>query len=163
MPLFARRRVPEVVRAVALDAGERRVAWALTDDGQPVLATDLGLRVPREPRLDWPDIEQAVWRRPVLLVRGVHELKGAGPGVTVSLADEGDLPDVVHTRVTASVAWSSYNSLYPAGGVRVVGRRRPGHDLLSWQLVYDEDTDLTDPAVRQQAEQLLEGARRTIG
>src|SRR5687768_5497393 len=101
MPLFTRRRVPEAVRAVRLDQGERRVAWALTDRGEPVVATDLGLRVPAEARLDWPDVERAVWQRPTLTVLGMHELQGAGRSVRLVLADEGDLPDVVRTRLTA--------------------------------------------------------------
>jgi hypothetical protein len=163
MSLFSRRRVPDSVRAVVLEAGERRLAWALTEGGEPVVATDLGLRVPVEPRLDWPDVERAVWQRPRLTVLGMHERQGAGRSVTVALADEGNLPDVVRTRVSASVAWSSHTRLHPAGGVRVVGRRRPGHDDLEWQLSFDEGTDLLDPGVRLQAERLLEGARRTIG
>ena len=48
-------------------------------------------------------------------------------------------------------------------GVRVVGRRRPGQDLLDWQLVYDAGTDLDDPLVRVQADELLLTARRTVG
>lgn len=163
MPLFSRRRAPDAVRAVTLEPGERRVSWGLTDDGEPVVATDLGLRVPVGPRLDWPDIERAVWRRPLLTVLEMHERQGAGRSVALVLADEGDLPDVVRTRVTASVAWSSHSRLHPAGGVRVVGRRRPGRDDLDWQLSYDPETDLSDPGVRLQAERLLEGARRTIG
>jgi hypothetical protein len=163
MPLFSRRRVPESVHAVVLDERERRVAWALTEDGEPVVATDLGLRAPGEPRLDWADIERAGWKRPVLTVLQMHERQGQGRSVELVLSDEGDLPDVVRTRVTASVAWSSYSRLHPAGGVRVVGRRRPGKDDLEWQLSYDPQTDLTDPTVRLQAERLLDGARRTIG
>lgn len=163
MRLFSRRRVPDVVRAVALDPGERRVAWALTEGDEPVVATDLGLHVPGQPRLDWPDVERALWRRPVLTVLEMHEQQGAGRRIELILADDGDLPDVVRTRVTLSVAWSSHGRLHPAGGVRVVGRRRPGRTDLQWQLTYDEGTDLADPTVRLQAERLLEAARRAIG
>ena len=65
--------------------------------------------------------------------------------------------------VTGSVGWSSHYRLRPSGGVRVVGRRRPGQDLLDWQLVYDAGTDLADPEVQAQAEELLLTARRTVG
>ena len=68
MPLFGRRRVPEVVSAVQLEPGERRSAWGLTPGGEPVVATDLGLRLPGAPRLDWHDVEKATWARPVLTV-----------------------------------------------------------------------------------------------
>jgi hypothetical protein len=65
--------------------------------------------------------------------------------------------------VSGSVGWSSHYRLRPRGGVRVVGRRRPGQDLLDWQLVYDAGTDLDDPLVRAQADELLLSARRTVG
>lgn len=163
MPLFGRRRVPEAVAAVSLDAGERRTAWGLTTSGEAVVATDLGLRLPGAPRLDWHDVEKAVWSRPVLSVVRVAETAGTGERRSVQLEQEGDLPDTVRSAVTGSVGWSSHYRLHPRGGVRVVGRRRPGQDLLDWQLVYDVGTDPHDPLVRVQAEDLLLTARRTVG
>ena len=162
MRLF-RRRVPPEVTAVALDAGERRLAWGLTPGGEPVVATDVGLRLPGAERLDWPDVERVSWSRPVLTVLRVATVEGTGERRSVQLEQEGELPDVVRTSVTASVAWSSHYRLRPSGGVRVVGRRRRGQDLLDWQLVYDPGTRHDDPAVVAQAEELLHGARRTIG
>jgi len=53
--------------------------------------------------------------------------------------------------------------LTPSGGVRLVGRRRPGQELLDWQLVHDIGTDPDDPQVRAQGEALVQDARRTIG
>jgi hypothetical protein len=81
----------------------------------------------------------------------------------VQLEQEGNLPDTVRSAVTGSVGWSNHYRLRPGGGVRVVGRRRPGHDQLDWQLVYDAGTDLDDPLVRAQADELLLTARRTVG
>lgn len=163
MALLRRRPVPAVVRDVALDPGDRRVAWALTPDGAPVVATELGLHLPGRDRLDWAAVEKAVWRRPVLTVTEVAEVEGAGAAYDVELAGDADLPEAVRTRVTASVAWSSHTRLHPSGGVRVVGRRRPGAEVLSWQLVYDRGTDPDDPLVREQAESLLLASRRTVG
>lgn len=163
MPLFGRRRPPEAVTSVALDPGERRLAWGLTTDGLPVVATDRGIRLPGSPRLDWPDVERAGWARPVLTVLRVADVTGTGERRSVQLEVEGELPDVVRTAVTDSVGWSSHYRLRPAGGVRVVGRRRPGQELLDWQLVFDAGTDLQDPDVHAQAQELLLGARRTIG
>ena len=163
MPLFRRKRVPAAVAAVVLEPGERRSAWALTSDGDAVVATDRGLRLPGAERLDWPDVERASWARPVLTVLRVAAVAGAGERRSVRLEDEGDLPDVVRSAVTGSVGWSSHYRLGPAGGVRVVGRRRPGLDLLDWQLVYDAGTDLDDPDVQAQAAELLLVARRTVG
>ena len=161
--LLGRSSVPEAVAAVRLEPGERRSAWGLTPDGEPVVATDLGLHLPGAPRLDWHDVEKATWARPVLTVVRVAETAGTGERRTVRLEREGSLPDAVRSAVTGSVGWSSHYRLRPHGGVRVVGRRRPGQDLLDWQLVYDPGTDLDDPLVRVQAEDLLLNARRTVG
>ena len=155
--------MPDAVRAVRLDPGERRLAWALTDAGQPVLATDLGLRLPDGGRWDWPDVERVSWRRPVLVVVRVSASEGSGPRVQLELAEEEALADVVRSQVTASIAWSDHVRLSPSGGVRVVGRRRPGQDLLEWQLVFDAGTDPDDPSLRAQADEVVERARRTIG
>ena len=162
MRLFGRR-VPEVVAAVELEPGERRTAWGLTPGGEPVVATDLGLRLPGAERLDWPDVEKASWQRPRLTVVRVSSVAGAGERRSVQLEQEGDLPDAVRGAVTDSVAWSAHYRLAPAGGVRVVGRRRPAQVLLDWQLVYDPGTDQADPLVQQQAGELLLSAWRTVG
>ncbi len=164
MSILRRRRVPEAVAAVALEPRERRVAWALTADGEPVVATDGALYLPGPQRFAWSEVERAGWERPRLTITRVSPVEGSGQQATVVLTDDdGDLPDVIRARVSASVAWSSHSRLVPAGGVRVVARRRPGLDALDWQLVYDRGTDPTAPGVRAQAEQLLEAARRTIG
>ncbi len=160
--LPTRRRAPASVQAVELERGERRLSWAVTSDGQAVVAATMGLYLPGRSRLDWPDVERISWRRPLLLVLEVAEIEGQGDRASVELQDEGDLPDAVRTQVTASVGWSRHHRI-AGGGVRVVGRRRAGQELLQWQLVYDHGTDPRDPAVRQQAEDLLLGARRTIG
>src|SRR3954447_20671450 len=166
MGLLGRRTTPDAVKAVALDRGERRGAGALTTDGQPVVATDRGLRLPGTPTLAWDRIERASFSRPVLTVLELAEVEGAGRSHQVVLDLDGDvtdLPETVRARVAASVAWSSHTKLAPAGGVRIVGRRRPGLGALDWQLVFDRDTDPRDPQVRAQAEQYLATARRTIG
>src|SRR3954469_19661577 len=165
MGLLRRRTTPDAVKAVALDRGERRVAWGLTTGGGPGVATDVGLRLPGRPVLTWERIERASFSRPVLTVLELAEVEGSGAAHQVALDLDGDLtdlPETVRTRVAASVAWSSHTKLVPAGGVRIVGRRRPGLASLDWQLVFDRDTDPRDPQVRAQAEQYLATARRTI-
>lgn len=158
-----RRGVPEVVRAVGLERGERRTAWGTTVQGDPLVATDLGLHLPGGARIDWPDVEKASWARPVLEVVAVAPVSGSGQRWRFELDHEGALPDTVRSSVTASVAWSTHVAVHPVGGVRVVGRRRPGQELLDWQLVYDRGTDVEDPVVRAQAEAVLLDARRTVG
>lgn len=164
MPLLRRRRpVPPAVAGLQLEPGERREAWAATPDDEAVVATDRALLLPGDVRIAWPDVERATWQPPVLTVLGIAEVEGAGVRHVVELVDERDLPQVVRARVTGSVLWSSHTRLDPAGGVRVVGRRRPGVEGLSWQLVFDRGTDRADPFVRAQADRLLEDARRAIG
>lgn len=155
--------MPEAVRAVGLEPGERRTAWGLTQQGDPLVASDAALYLPGGTRIAWPDVEKATWARPLLELTEVAAVSGAGRRWRFELDQEGVLPDTVRSAVTASVAWSMHVGVHPAGGVRVVGRRRPGQELLDWQLVYDRDTDVDDPVVRAQAEAALLDARRTIG
>ena len=155
--------MPDEVAAVELLPGERRAAWAITADGEPVVATQAALLLPGGARLAWRLVERASWQPPRLTVLEVADVEGTGARHVHELTDEGDLPAVVHSRVTASVAWTDHAKLSPAGGVRVVGRRVPDAELLEWQLVYDVGTDREDPLVRAQAEQLVEQARRSIG
>ena len=164
MRLFPRRRaVPDAVKALALPPGDRRVAWALTAAGEPVVATTSGLLLPGQPLLLWRRVEKAVWARPVLRVREVAEVAETGAEHVLELVDEGDLAEVVRDRVTSSVAWATPARIMPEGGVRVVGRRVPDAEDLEWQLVFDPGTDLDDPLVRAQAEHALSSARRAIG
>ena len=158
-----RRPVPDVVKAVTLEPGERRRAWGVTTLGDPVVATDLGLHLPRSGRIDWHEVERATWKRPVLGISKVAAVDGTGPRWQLELTEEVDLADVVRSSVTASVGWTNHVRLQPSGGVRIVGRRRPGQDALDWQLVFDVGTDPDDPQLRAQAEALLADARRTIG
>ena len=157
--------MPDAVKAVAVPAGERRVAWALTPDQQPVVATTAGLRLPDGTVLGWDGIERAVWDKPLLRLIALTEQEGSGQRyeVELDLEHDTDLPEVVRARVSASVAWSSHVKLQPAGGVRIVGRRRAGLEVLDWQLVFDRDTDPGDPVLRTQAEEHLLAARRTVG
>lgn len=163
MGLFSRRTVPDVVKAVELPGGERRLDWALTDDGRPVVATTEGLRLPGRGLVLWRDVERAGWERPLLTVREVAEVTETGTLTELVLADEGDLPRVVRDRVTGSVAWATTARLSPSGGVRIVGRRVPDAEDLHWQLVFDQGVDPSDPLVRAQAEGALAAARRAIG
>lgn len=156
------------MRGVVLPPGDRRTAWALTADGRPVVATQQGLVLPGRERVDWADVERAGWQRPVLTVveSAVAEPRVAGTGRTTTVTledDDGGLPEAVRAGVTSSVAWSSRVRLAPAGGARVVGRRRPGREALDWHVVYDPGTDPADPAVRAAAEEHVVRARRTVG
>jgi hypothetical protein len=163
--LFGRTPVPAAVTAVPLGTGDRRVAWALTPEGEPVVASAAALHLPGDVVLSWDGIERVLWDKPVLRLVELTEREGSGGRheVTLDLDVDTDLPAVVRARVSASVAWSSHVRLRPAGGVRIVGRRRAGLEVLDWQLVFDRDTDPADAGLRAQAEEHLLAARRTIG
>jgi hypothetical protein len=161
--LFRRTSVPAAVRAVTLDPLERRLAWGVTTSGQAVVATDRALHLPEQDPLPWWEVERASWQRPQLVVLRVAPVQGTGQRWTVELAEEHQLAEVIRAQVTTSVAWSTHLRLAPAGGVRIVGRRRPGQDALDWQLVFDAGTDAGDPALRAQAEAAMLDAQRTIG
>ena len=154
--------MPEVVRAVALLPGERRLAWAVTGDGQALVATPTRLLLPTGP-LDWVGVERASWKPPLLVVTEVAEVEGSGRRHELALTDQASFVEVVRARVTSSVAWSDRRRLEPTGSVRLVGRRVPGEDALVWQLAFDGDADPSDPFVRAQAAAHLEAVRRTIG
>ena len=169
MSLLRRQSVPAAVRAAPLLPGDRRVAWSMTVDGHPVVASVRGLTLPGCALLEWCLIEKATWQRPELLVQalapddGVARVEGTGPTHRMILDDGGHLSAVIRTKVTDSVGWSRHLQLPGDGGARVVGRRRQGWQVLDWQLVYDEGTDHTDPRVRFAAEQAMAAARRTVG
>jgi hypothetical protein len=154
---------PRGRRGRAARAGGAALGLGLTPGGEPVVATDLGLRLPGAPRFDWHDVEKATWARPVLTVVRVAEIAGAGERRSVRLEQEGTLPDAVRSAVSGSVGWSSHYRLRPRGGVRVVGRRRPVRTCSTGSWSTTRDTDLDDPLVRAQADELLLTARRTVG
>lgn len=150
-----------------LAADERVTAWASDDDGTTVVATPDGLWLPGdEPRrrLRWHEMHKATWSEGVLtIVPGVEVEPGVvsdGPLVRLRLGEPRDLPGEVRSRVTRSVAYSSHQPLPGGrGGIRVVARRVPGEDGLTWVLRFDSDEDRADPAARAAAERLLDAAR----
>jgi hypothetical protein len=155
-----------------LDRDERVVSWATADSGT-VVATQRGLWLPDpdDPdgprRIPWHLVDKAIWRAGTLtLIVAVD----TGGGVlaeqrprSVRLTEPRDLPPTVRVRVERSIGYTRHHRLVPAGGVRVVGRRVAGRDGLSWQLVFDADTDPDDPLLRIQADRLVAQARAETG
>lgn len=159
-----RRRLPSELRP-PLARDERVVAWARTGERGAAVATNAGLWLPgRVARLGWHEIHKASWTGSELVVtpgevveeRDGYQITADQPAVAVALPDPGDLPQVVRTRVTRSVSFSSHHPV-PGGGVRVVARRVPGTDGLSWSVRYDEGTDPDGPGVRDATGQLVAG------
>ncbi len=155
------RRKPPAKLRPKLDRSERMLAWAATADPADavVVVTTLGLRLPGRDRLGWRQIHKATWAGSRLTVVPAVEVGEPVPvdgtaytvmadtdPVSVQLADPKDVPFAVRQRVTRSVAYTAHHPL-PVGGVRVVARRVPGRDGLTWHVRYDEGTPVGDELV----------------
>jgi hypothetical protein len=171
MALLRRRRALPAEHRPKLNRDERVVAWALSAQGA-LVATTYGLWLPGDPpaRLGWHEIHKAVWDGSVLKITAAQQVEhGSGydvvadrPGGDFRLADPGDLPAEVRARVTRSVSLSSHHPLPRAGGVRVVARRVPGVDGLTWTARYDDGVDHDDPIVRETTAALVDQAKAGV-
>jgi hypothetical protein len=153
-----RRPLPEAVRAVA----DRRLAWGVTDDGVALVASPTCLHVDSE-QIDWTSVEKVGWVAPLLRLTEMAEVEGTGTVHLWELAENHRLAETIRERVTASVAWSDVRKLHPAGAVRLVGRRVPGQELLTWQTVWQDGTNPSDPLLRAQVDAFVTGLRKSIG
>ncbi len=173
MWLFHRREKPPAEATARLDPDERVVSWAPVSGGT-VVATQLGLWLPGVPdRLPWHLIDKVTWRSNVLtLIPAVDPGDGVlveQPPRSVRLDQPRDIPQTVRVRVEKAIAFTRHHPLpgpEATGvrrGVRVVGRRVPGHDGVSWQLVFDTGVDRDDPAVRAAATAYVDQARAELG
>jgi hypothetical protein len=142
---FRRERPPAAALAL-LEPGERVTAWGRTAEDEVIITTPLGLWAPSADgmvRLGWHEIHKARWDSGVLtLVPGVEAEAGVredAPPRRYLLAEPGNLPAEIRTRVTRSVAFTAHHPLQ-SGGVRIVARRVPGRDGLDWVVRYDPGT-----------------------
>jgi len=148
-----------------LERDERVLAWGATDDGEPMLATQLGLWAPMPDgrrRIGWHEINKAAWKEGLLTVtEAVHVesdvVEDAAP-CRWSIAEPGKLPVIIRKRVEGSVAFTEHHSV-GAVGVRVVARRVPGRNGLSWWVRYDRPGDHERPDVPAKVEALLTEAQ----
>ncbi|MDQ1677769.1 MAG: hypothetical protein QOC93_2913 [Actinomycetota bacterium] len=156
-----RRSRPPAEAVAPLGPGERVTAWGRTADGGVLVATPLGLWVPESGRLGWHELHKARWDSGVLtLVLGVEAEPGVredAPPRRFVLAEPGNLPAEIRTRVTRSVAFTAHHPL-PTGGVRIVARRVPGRDGLDWVVRYDPGT-ARGPEEEKVVAELMAGAR----
>ncbi|GAA2640281.1 hypothetical protein [Paractinoplanes durhamensis] len=153
----------------ALGKDERVVAWSAvpTPEGERALvATNHGLVLPDGKRLGWHEIHKAAWSGQELRVtpaepaedRDEYAVLVDGPVLSFLLLEPGQLPDQVRNRVTRSVAYTSHHTL-TTGGVRVVGRRVPGRNGLSWAVRYDAGTPVKLPALVELTGELVSAAQ----
>jgi hypothetical protein len=126
----------EIVRLLAKD--DRVVSWAPVVGGDAVLASRFGLWWPTSEgprRIDWQLIDKAIWQGNTVTVVEAELiddllLVDCVP-VSAQLEQPRDLPPTIRQRVQSGVVSSE---LVSGGGVsmRVVGRRVPGRDGVSW-------------------------------
>ena len=167
MGSFLRRR-PKLPAALkpALEPEERVLTWAPVDGDKALVATNLGLWLPDGKRLGWHEIHKAAWSGRELRItpsevaeeRDEYAVLVDAPVIGFLLLEPGELPDQVRTRVTKSVAYTSHHPLN-AGGVRVVGRRVPGRNGLTWAVRYDAGTPVKLPAVVELTGELVSAAQ----
>ena len=171
MKLFRRRPALPAEARPPLGPEERVVAWApvSADPSSVVVATNHGIWLPSAvERLGWHEIHKAAWSGRELRIvpaevaeqREGYTVLVDAPAVTVLLLEPGELPDQVRTRVTRSVAYTTHHVL-PSGAVRVVGRRVPGQNGLSWAVRYDAGTPVSQEEVVQATGELVAAARET--
>ncbi|MEU7897644.1 hypothetical protein AB0B45_32895 [Nonomuraea sp. NPDC049152] len=154
---FFRRLPSDVRKSLATTTGERVLTFAQADEGY-VVATDLALFLPDGERVPWETVEQAGWDED-----GLNLTTSDGRRLSARIAEPHRLPEAVRERVNSTIVVNKYVQLPGRGGVRLVARRTPGADAFTWTFHFDEGLDPDDPGLRAQAEQALEGLRRSMG
>ncbi|MFI6600323.1 hypothetical protein ACIBHX_29105 [Nonomuraea sp. NPDC050536] len=154
---FLRRLPAEVRKSLATEPGERVLTFAQGEDGY-VVATNLALFMADGTRVPYETIDRAGWDED-----GLRVLTTSGEVRLERLTEPRMLPETVRERVNATIVVNKHVDLPGRGGVRLVARRRPGGEVLGWTLVFDDGLDPDDPGLRAQAEQALEGVRRSMG
>lgn len=164
MRRFRRGGLPAAARdALALERGERVLAWAPAGKDSYLVATDRALHLPAGTRVGWEHIDHVEWQRGGVHVREIAALDETPARHQVRVPEPFTLPDVVRERVTSSIAINQHVPLQGTRGVRIVARRRHGRDDVVWNLVFDAGLDVHDPQLRAHADALLAQVRRQTG
>jgi hypothetical protein len=129
----------------SLDNDEAVLAVADVRGGGHLVATSVGLWLPGPRRVGWHLISKATWAGSTLVVVEASEDGPAGDAVLLSdlpaqrfvLEQPGRVPEVVHTRVTAS-----FKSKHHIGDAWYLQRKVPGRGGVVLQVRPDEGADL---------------------
>lgn len=155
------RRAPAEVTALLADR-ERPLAWSpTTPDGWAVASRERF--VCTAPALDerWVQVLGASWEEPVL------ELSLWRPGqpavCRVTLRDGDVLPQVVRERIMQSLIVQRHVAIRGGKGVRLLARRDPVSDAVTWQKVLDPGLNGADPGVRSDIDRALAVLRDSYG
>jgi hypothetical protein len=160
MAPLGRHRLPEEARTAALTAAplsehERVLEWASTGSGWCV-ATTIGLRCPHDYRLlRWDEVRHVTYRDGVMDVEPVE-----GPALRFRIEEAHRLPEVVRDRVSASIPYDRHVRLTADGlGMRILARRRPDSDEMTWHSTYDDGLDLADATIQTRVQAAMDEAR----
>jgi hypothetical protein len=158
---------------LAVQPGERVLAWCVTADGRVVAGTRDALyagipgAAPVETvRIPWEQVEAAEWDRDtsVLEVSEVGTWGAARPVHSFAIDQPGRLLQLVRERVTSTVVLQRHVPIRGRSGLRVIARRAPGGERrVSWVYEYDAGIDPADPAVREAADAALALAQDEVG
>jgi hypothetical protein len=146
--------------------GERLLAVARDTGGELLAATDQALYHQAGQawvRLGWEQVGRAAWdeQRHVLILSC---LTPAIPARTVlGLAKDWDLPAVAAERVSWTTLLDQRLSPNGQAGARVVARRLPGQELLTWLVILDRGLDPANRGVRAELESALTELRAATG
>lgn len=153
------RRLPADVRAsLDTEPGERVLTFTPADDDGYLVATTLALYLADGTRVPYETVDKASWDE-----EGLRLVTTSGAHHRVRVPQPRLLPETLRERVNATIVVNKHVKLPGRGGVRLVARRRPAGEMVGWTFVFDEGLDPTDPGLRAQAEQALEGMRRSMG
>jgi hypothetical protein len=158
-----RRTLPTDVAALQEDHG-KALAWGRSDTGGIIIATAAALVIDAEPAriLPWDRIDRASWEPPQLRLQFRDPDSGKSERMGLVLAEHGELPPVIHQRVTLSVVTSRRVELL--GGVgAVLAARRNAKGAVTWTVVFDAGADPSDPELQQAARQALTQFRESLG
>jgi hypothetical protein len=178
MSLLRRRKLP-AERRPELDDDERIVAWAAARSeptgeaggDEVVVLTTRGVWLPGAgSRLGWHEIHKATWSGRQLALVASREVSATEdyvvvadqPAVVYTLPDPDAVPAQVHTRVTKSIAYTRHHPLDTDGGVRVVARRVPGVNGLSWTVRYDDGVDPAAAGIAETTAELVAYGRSSL-
>lgn len=164
MKLFTRRERPPAEVVALLTPTDRIVSWAPTTDGPALVASRLGLWWPTVDgprRIGWELIDKATWQGNSVTVVEADLmddllLVDRAP-VSVELAEARDLPPIIRQRVQSGVVSSELVASAEVA-MRVVGRRVPGRDGVSWWARLEPGTSDT-PEVREIVHDVLDARR----
>ena len=162
----------EIRSSLPLASGERVLTMTCDSSGSWVAASERALyhsdgapsrvAVPREwVRLGWEEIGKVTWddRDSTLTLTGL--LPTVARRTVLDLPSAYPLASLAKERVAWTAVVRTQVDLGKHGMARVIGRRRPGSEELTWLVGLDGERDT--PGVQEALEEALEGLRGRLG